>query len=119
MAWTSDERERAAGRWREALVMASEVGTTVDSAYCMQGLAAVAAARNEARRAARLLGAAQTLLEAAGLVLHAYARNELYDRATSTAREFLGEGAWTTAHREGLAMSFGEAVAYALENGTI
>ena len=118
MAWASGERERAAGCWRQALETASEVGTTVDSAYCMQGLAAVAAARGEARRAARLLGAAEALLEAAGLVLHAYARNELHERAASSARERLGEGAWTTAHDEGRAMSFEEAGAYALERGT-
>jgi predicted ATPase/transcriptional regulator with XRE-family HTH domain len=118
MAWASDEREDAAGRWREALEMASEVGTTVDSAYCMQGLAAVAEARGEARRTARLLGAAETLLEAAGLVLHAYARNVPHERAASSARERPGDQAWTAAHDEGRAMSFEEAVAYALEGGT-
>ena len=114
MAWASDERERAAGRWREALGTAFEVGTTVDSAYCMQGLAAVAAARGEARRAARLLGVAEALLEAAGLVLHAYARSELHERAASSARERLDELAWTAARNEGRVMSFEEAVAYAL-----
>jgi predicted ATPase/DNA-binding XRE family transcriptional regulator len=118
MAWASDERERAAGRWREALGTASEVGTTVDSAYCMQGLAAVAAAQGEARREARLLGAAESLLEAAGLVLHAYARNELHEHAASSARERLGDQAWTAAHDEGRAMSFEEAVANALDDGT-
>jgi predicted ATPase/transcriptional regulator with XRE-family HTH domain len=118
MAWASDEREHAAGRWREALETASEVGNTVDTAYCMQGLAAVAAARGEMRRAARLLGAAEELLEAAGLVLHAYARNELHERAASSARERLGDQAWTVAHEEGRAMSFEEAGAYALEDGT-
>jgi predicted ATPase/transcriptional regulator with XRE-family HTH domain len=114
MAWASDERERAARRWREALGMASGVGTTVDSAYCMQGLAAVAAARDEARRVARLLGAAEGLLEAAGLVLHAYARNELHEHAASSARERLDEQVWTAAYDEGRAMDFEEAVAYAL-----
>jgi len=114
MAWASDERERAAGRWREALGTAFEVGTTVDSAYCMQGLAAVAAARGEARRAARLLGVAEALLEAAGLVLHAYAKSELYERAASSSRERLDELAWTAARNEGRVMSFEEAVAYAL-----
>jgi predicted ATPase/transcriptional regulator with XRE-family HTH domain len=118
MAWASGERERAAGCWREALETASEVGTTVDSAYCMQGLAAVAAAGGETRRAARLLGAAESLLEAAGLVLHAYARNELHEHAASSAREQLGDQAWTAAHVEGRAMSFEEAVAYALDDGT-
>jgi predicted ATPase/DNA-binding XRE family transcriptional regulator len=114
MAWASDERERAASHWREALGLTSELAATVDSAYCMQGLAAVAASRGAARRAAQLLGAAEALLEAAGLILYAYAKNELHERAASAARERLGDQAWTTAYDAGRAMSFEEAVAYAL-----
>ncbi len=93
--------------------MASELAEKVDCAYCMQGLAAVAASRGEPRRAARLLGAAEALLEAAGLVL--YAHNELHQRAADATPEELGEQAWKEAREEGRAMSFEEAVAYALD----
>ena len=114
-AWGSGEHERAARYLRESLVLASELAAKVDSAYCMQGLAAVAAARGEPRRAARLLGAAEALLEGAGFVLYAQANNELHQRAASAAREELGEQAWMAALEEGRAMSFEEAVAYALD----
>ncbi len=120
MAWASDEHERAAGHWREALRLSSELAATVDSAYCMQGLAAVAASRGEPRRAARLLGAAEALLEATGLLLYAYASNELHQRAAQhtayATREELGELAWNEARAEGRAMTFEETVEYALED---
>jgi predicted ATPase len=114
-AWVTDEHERAARYLRESLVLASELAEKVDCAYCMQGLAAVAGARGEPRRVARLLGAAETLLRVAGLVLYAQVNNEPHQRAASAARELLGEGAWTAAYDEGRALSFEEAVAYALD----
>jgi hypothetical protein len=96
--------------------MASELADKVDSAYYMQGLAAVAASRSEPRRAARLLGAAEALLEDAGLVLYAHAGDELHQRAASATREALGDRAWKEALDEGCAMTFEQAVEYALED---
>jgi predicted ATPase len=114
-AWGSGEHERTARYLRESLVLASELAAKVDCAYCMQGLAAVAASRGAPRRAARLLGAAEALLEVAGPVLYVYAHNELHQRAASAASEELGDQAWNEAREEGHAMSFEEAVAYALD----
>ena len=96
MAWESDEHERAAGHWREALRLSYELANKVNSASSIQGLATVAASKGELRRAVRLLGAAKALLEAAGLVLYAhttYTSNEPHQRASSAAREKLGEQA--------------------------
>ncbi len=118
MTWVSGEHERAAGHWREALRLSSKLANKANSASSIRGLATVAEARGELRRAARLLGAAEALLEAAGLVLYAYTAytsNEPNQRAASAAREQLGDQAWTAAHDEGRAMSFDEAVAYALD----
>ena len=118
MAWASDEHERAAGHWREALRLSYELANKANSASSIQGLATVAGARGELRRAARLLGAAEALLEAAGLVSYAYttyASNEPHERAASAAHEMLGDQAWTAAYDEGRAMTFDQAVAYALE----
>jgi non-specific serine/threonine protein kinase len=114
IAWASDEHERAARYFREALTIAWELADTVDSAYYMRGLAAVAEARGELRRASRLLGTAEALLEGTGLVTYAHASHELHQRVASAARERLGDQAWTVAHDEGRAMTFEEAVAYAL-----
>ena len=125
MAWESDEQERAAGRWREALRLSYELANKANSASSIRGLATVAEARGELRRAVRLLGAAETLLEAAGLVLYAYTTytsNEPHQRAVSAAREELGERAWKEARDEGRAMTFEQAVEYAFEgenSGTV
>jgi predicted ATPase/transcriptional regulator with XRE-family HTH domain len=125
MAWESDEQERAAGHWREALRLSYELANKANSASSIQSLATVAASRGELRRAVRLLAAAETLLEAAGLVLYAYTTytsNEPHQRAASAAREELGERAWKEARDEGRAMTFGQAVEYALEgenSGTV
>ena len=78
----------------------------------------MAASRGELRRAARLLGAAEVLLEAAGLVSYAYTTytsNEPHGRAASAAHELLGDQAWRATYNEGRAMGFDQAVAYALE----
>jgi hypothetical protein len=79
----------------------------------MQGLAAVAEARGESRRAARLVGAAEALLESAGIPIYAQVDRELLQRVADAARERLGGRAWTAAREERRAMSSEGAVAYA------
>jgi predicted ATPase/DNA-binding XRE family transcriptional regulator len=114
-AWASDEHERAAGYFREALVLASEAADKTSSAYCMQGLAAVAEAQGEPRRAARLLGAAEALLEAAGVPVYVTTDHDLHQRVASATHERLGEQEWSAAWDEGRAMTSEQAVEYALE----
>jgi predicted ATPase/DNA-binding XRE family transcriptional regulator len=119
-AWASDEHKRAARYLRESLAMAFELADKLGSAYCMQGLAAEAGMRGEARRVARLLGAAEALLESAGLILYVHARDdETRQNAASAARERLGEEVWMAARDEGRAMTFEEAVEYALEGNGV
>jgi non-specific serine/threonine protein kinase len=115
IALASGEHERAARYFRDALTLSFEVWDRTNVAYCLQGLAAVAEALGEPRRAMRLLGAAEALLEATGTFLYAHMDHELHQRVADAARERLGEQAWTEARVEGRAMSFEEAVAYALE----
>jgi tetratricopeptide (TPR) repeat protein len=110
----SGEHERAAQYFRDALTLSFEVWDRTNVAYCLQGLAAVAEALGEPRRAMRLLGAAEALLEATGTFLYAHMDHELHQRVSGAARDRLGEQAWTTARDEGRAMSFEEAVTYAL-----
>jgi predicted ATPase/transcriptional regulator with XRE-family HTH domain len=109
-ALASGEHEEATRRFQASLAIASELVDKVNVAYCMQGLAAVA----EPVRAARLLGAAEGLLETAGIPLYAWTDRELDQRAAEAARERLGELAWSAAHDEGRAMDLEEAAAYAL-----
>ena len=112
-AWASGEHELAARHYRDALALTFEAADRTNAANCMQGLAAVAGARGEPRRAARLLGAAEVLLESAGVPIYAQVDLDLRQRVANAAREELGDQAWSVAHDEGRAMSFGEAVAYA------
>jgi predicted ATPase len=113
-ALMSGEHGRADHYFREALVIAHEMRDRIDAAYCIQGLAATAGARDEPRRAAQMLGSADALLETTGASIRATADRGLHQRTASGARERLGEVAWAAAWYEGQAMTFDEAVAYAL-----
>jgi hypothetical protein len=93
------------------------VSDRTNAAYSLQGLAAVAEAQGEPRRAAWLLGAAEALLEAAGTHLYAQMDHELHQRVVDAVRERLGELAWKKARDEGRKMSFEEAVAYVRKGG--
>jgi non-specific serine/threonine protein kinase len=105
----------AAGYFGESLGLTFEASDRPNAAHCLQGLAAVAGARDDPRRAARLIGAAETLLESSGVPLYAQVDHELSRRVADAARERLGEQAWNAARDEGRAMAFDEAVAYALD----
>ena len=86
-------------------------------AYGIFGLAAVAAARAQPRRAARLWGAAEGLREEIGVVSLTQLELQAYDYEgrVSAARNMLGdEGAWEKAFAQGMAMSAEEAAEYAL-----
>jgi hypothetical protein len=74
----------------------------------------VAGERDEPHRAARLLGAAEGLLEAAGVPVYVTTDHDLHQRVRSATHEKLGEKAWTAAWDEGRAMNMEEAVEYAL-----
>jgi predicted ATPase/transcriptional regulator with XRE-family HTH domain len=113
-AWATGEHEEATRYFRASLVVASELADRVNVAYCLQGLAEADLARGDPHRAARMLGAAESLLEIAATPLYAWADHDMHQRATDTAREALGERAWKEAREEGGAMTFEEAVAYAL-----
>jgi predicted ATPase/DNA-binding SARP family transcriptional activator/DNA-binding CsgD family transcriptional regulator len=86
-------------------------------AYGIFGLAAVAGARAQPRRAARLWGAAEALREEIGVVSLTQLELQAYDYEgrVSAARTMLGdEGAWERAWAEGRAMTPDQAVEYAL-----
>jgi ATP/maltotriose-dependent transcriptional regulator MalT len=115
-AWSSGDYRRAAGYFRDALGLTFEVSDRTNAAYCLHGLAAIAEAQGEPDRAARLLGAAEVLLEAAGTHLYAQVDLDFHDRVVGAVRERLGERAWKEARNEGRAMDFDRAVEYALES---
>ena len=80
----------------------------------LEGVACLAGARGEVRRAAQLWGAAQALQEAKGIPRDADWLAEA-DALISDVRSSLGEGAWQKAWKKGQTMAPEDAVFYALE----
>ena len=112
-ALVSEDRERARDLYQENLVLCREIGDKLVASASMDGLACYAASGGEARRAARLFGAAQALREAVGYALKPRER-ALREPYLTIARSWPDEAAWETTFAEGQAMSFEEAVEYAL-----
>jgi predicted ATPase/DNA-binding SARP family transcriptional activator/DNA-binding CsgD family transcriptional regulator len=116
LGWAAVLREdhaQAKALHEESLVLCEEMGDKVMGQGSLGGLACSAASKGEAQRAARLFGAAQALREAAGYRQTPRER-ALGEPYLASARSRLNEAAWETAFAEGQAMSFGEAVEYAL-----
>jgi hypothetical protein len=105
--------ERAAAHFAEQVRLSREHAVSWMAAEGIGGLAAIAARQGEAERAARLLGAAESLAnvltDAAGLRLE----REFF----SPAREQLGETRWRAAYADGARLGFDEAVSLALQGG--
>ena len=109
------EHDRAAASFVEGLMFSLEVGDHANIAYCLEGLAAVAVARDEPERAARLLGAAQRLREGTEAAVYTYRPDRSLQESTiDTARARLGEPEFEEARAQGGAMTFEQAVEYAL-----
>ena len=76
----------------------------------------VAGAQEPAERSTRLFGAAEGLMEAVGAPVYNYVKVDpsLYQRTRACALSQLGEDAFEAARAEGRAMTFEQAVEYAL-----
>jgi DNA-binding CsgD family transcriptional regulator len=96
----------------EGLLISHEIGYTLVSAWCLLGLAGVAASERQAERSARLFGAGQSLMQSIGGSLDPADRAE-YDRSLAGARAHLDEAAWQKSYAEGQALTLDEAIAYA------
>jgi predicted ATPase/DNA-binding SARP family transcriptional activator len=92
----------------EAVAATDSTGTATTSSHMADGL----------RCAARLWGAAEALREELRAVLPPNEREE-YERLVSQAREALGEEAFAAAWEAGRAMTWEEAIAYALQESGV
>jgi predicted ATPase/class 3 adenylate cyclase len=110
------DHQKAEALHEESLVLCRELGDKLIGLESIEGLACVAGAEGAAERAARLLGAAEALREAAGYQ-QATRTRALREPYFTVARARTGEKAWTAAWEEGRSMNFEEAIAYALEKG--
>jgi predicted ATPase/class 3 adenylate cyclase len=106
--------QRAAGYYAEGLLLAYELGKKSHASGCLTWLAGIAALQGQPLRAARLVGAAQALREPGELTAGPADRAQL-DEDLAVVRSALDEQTFAAAAAEGRAMSFEQAVAYALE----
>ena len=115
-ALSRSEYERAASLFEEGVTLSEQMGDRANVAYCLEGLAVVANACGEAKCSGRLIGAAEGLHEAVGVPVYVYyePHRSLYERTVATVRAKLGEEDFEEARERGWAMTFEQAVAYAL-----
>ena len=115
-ALEQSDSERAAEAFEEDLRLLREIKDKVGIVYGLLGMAAVNALRGRPAAAARLLGAAEALREAIGHppMPHEQAHYD-YQGYLATARAGLDEAAFDAAWSEGQAMSFEQAIEYALD----
>ncbi len=113
LALAARDTESAASLATEAVELYRRYGTTGGVAEGVHVLALAAEADGEPDRAARLLGAAEALRDAAGTPLAAANSGGLED-AVRRASAVLGDAAFAAAHAEGRALSVDEAVALAV-----
>jgi predicted ATPase/DNA-binding SARP family transcriptional activator/DNA-binding CsgD family transcriptional regulator len=103
----------AAELGKESLVLFREMEDRWAILQTLVGLGRLAVARGYNERAARLLGAAESMREATGSALPPPIR-EAHDQNVATLRPALGEQTFTALWTQGSAMSFEEAVEFAL-----
>jgi predicted ATPase/DNA-binding SARP family transcriptional activator/DNA-binding CsgD family transcriptional regulator len=107
------EYDKASTLLKESLALCHEVGDRMIASEILEGLACSAGAKGEARRAARLFGAAEALREAIGYQ-QTPRHVALAEPFLEAGRSRLDEAAWEKAFTEGRAMGLDEAVEYAL-----
>ena len=108
-------RDDAASLLREGLEYAEALVDKEIAIWCLEELASLAVSGGEAERAARLLGAIETLRQETG---HAATREErrLDEQTRSALATKLGEKQLAAALRIGCEMTFDQTMAYALQN---
>ena len=104
----------ARGLFAESLGIRREVGDRIGIAHCLAGLGGVAWLQAQPERAARVLGAAEALLEALGARLDVNER-DLYDRTVAALRGHFDAGRFAAAWAAGQALPLEAAIAKALE----
>jgi ATP/maltotriose-dependent transcriptional regulator MalT len=110
------EEERAASRFRECLGLAAKLRDAWTVVLSASGLAGVAASQGRTTRSARLFGAAGALRVKMGVEVSWSTWRTLNERGLAIARGKLDEETFEAVWAEGRAMTFEQAVAYALED---
>ena len=116
VAQARGDHDMAASMFEEGVVLSGEMGDRANLGYYLEGLAVVAGVRGEAERSVCLFGAAEGLLETVEAPVYDYfePNRSLYDNTKAAMRYQLGESAFQEAWKQGQAMTFEQAAAYAI-----
>lgn len=109
------DSHQAAALFADSLVLARDLGQTLRIAACLVGLAGLAQATDQHERAARLLGAAESLCNMIVSALEPADQLD-YGRYLAVARSALSEEMFGSARAAGLLLSVEQAVAGALND---
>jgi predicted ATPase/serine/threonine protein kinase len=105
--------DRAQELFLEALRLARDRGDKRIASECLQGLAATTADAGDGVRAARLLGAAESMLDTVGATMSALERS-IDEQVGSVLRVRLGDVAWESERAAGARLDADEAIALGL-----
>jgi predicted ATPase/DNA-binding CsgD family transcriptional regulator len=108
------DRDAAYSLYEEALKDLKDLEDKWWIAWCLEGMADVAAAQKQPERAARLFGAAAALREVIGAPRPPAFRS-YHERSLAAVRDRLGEENFAAAWEEGWAMTTQQAIDYALK----
>ncbi len=113
LARGQQDYERAKVRYRESLALYHRLGNATYTAWCLEGIAAVACAEGRYQHATRLCAAAAVLRVAAQTPLPPTEQDD-FDQVVMTARAELDERAFTEEWKIGSTLAQDDAVSYAL-----
>ncbi len=111
--WQRGELESAREHLQQAIGAQREIGHRWGMAMSLEGLAYVSASAGQPEKAARLLGAVDTLWNRVGTKLHGF-MNAHHDRCAAAASEALGEARFQDNFQRGATMALPEVLAYVL-----
>ncbi|KXF49079.1 protein kinase [Rhodococcus sp. SC4] len=115
VVWRQGDLGRAASLFERGLHLTRQVDDPLGTAWCIEGLAWIAAANKHAERAGRLLGAAEALrLTVGNPMVNVLNLRADHERCAQQTRRALGERAFDTARSHGRSLGFDDAIAYAL-----
>ncbi|HZT42719.1 MAG TPA: tetratricopeptide repeat protein [Chthonomonadaceae bacterium] len=114
VAYREGDYAKASCFYKESLVIRRKIEEKPGIAESLRDMADLAAGQGQFEMAARLWAAAEVLRETIGSPLPPKEKEEV-DRKVATARASLGEEAFASAWEQGQAMTFEQAIEYALQ----
>jgi hypothetical protein len=116
VATASGDYATARSRYVESMRLRLTIDRKIGVAFTLSGIAGLAAAQGDLRRAARLSGTAARLCELSGVPAHRTQKGYIRGKLPVIRKELGGED-YDAVWADGQAMTLEEAVAYALEDG--